>query len=45
MKIREKNKQQKGSMILILRKTDFGDDRKVKRFTTEASEQAYRSRK
>ena len=31
--------------ILILRKTDFGDERKVKRFTTEASEQAYRSRK
>ena len=26
--------------ILILRKTDFGDERKVKRFTTEASEQA-----
>ena len=26
--------------ILILTKTDFGDERKVKRFTTEASEQA-----
>ena len=41
MRIREREKKIAVLVrILILRKTDFGDERKVKRFTTEACEQA-----